>query len=238
MFMLMLVAAGIGFVGIHLLISGTRLRDAIAGAIGEKPYLGLFSLASAVSIVWLAMSYNAASASPSNVVLYDFGRGVRDLGIPLVAIAFLLGVQGLMMPNPTAVGQGASAANDSNIKGVLRITRHPFLWGVTLWSGFHLTVNGDLASVLFFGSLFVVALCGTFSIDAKRRRTLGAAWEAFAAKTSNIPFRAVLQERNSLNLRESFGWRFCVAAAVFLAVLMAHPFLFHASPFPGGWMPG
>jgi len=33
-------------------------------SIGEKPYLGLFSLASAVSIVWLAMSYNAASTSP------------------------------------------------------------------------------------------------------------------------------------------------------------------------------
>jgi uncharacterized membrane protein len=235
--MLMLAAAGLTFIAIHLLISGTRIRDSLTGAIGEGPYLGLFSLASLATIAWLAMSYNAAQKSAADPVLYDLGGSIRDLGIPIIAVAFLLGVQGLMMPNPTAVRQGTSAAKEENIRGVLRITRHPFLWGVILWSGFHLLANGDLASVQFFGSLFVVALAGTFSIDAKRARKLGPAWEVFAAKTSNVPFRAVLEERNSLNLGESFGWSFWVAAAVFLAVLMAHPYLFHASPFPGGWMP-
>jgi uncharacterized membrane protein len=235
--MVMLVAAGLAFIAIHLLISGTRFRDTLTGAWGEGPYLALFSAVSLVTLVGLALSYNAAAISPANRVLYDLGGGVRDLGIPVIAIAFLLGVQGLMMPNPTAVRQGASAARQENIRGVLRITRHPFLWGVVLWSAFHILANGDLASVLFFGSLFVVALSGTYSIDAKRARKLGKTWEAFAAKTSNVPFRAVLEERNSLKFSESFGWRFWVAAAVFLAVLTAHPYLFHASPFPGGWMP-
>jgi len=232
--MVTLIAAAIVFIAIHLLISGTGIRDGIAGVIGEGPYLGLFSLASLVTIVWLAMSYNAAEMSPANRVLYDFGRGVRDLGIIVVALAFVLGVQGLLTPNPTSVRQEAAAAKDDTIKGVLRITRHPFLWGVVLWSGFHLLANGDLASVIFFGTFLVVAFFGTFSIDAKRRRKMGAAWVSFAAKTSNVPFGAVISGRNRLNIGESLGWRFWAAAAAFVIVLFAHPYLFHASAFPNG----
>jgi len=51
--MVMLLAAAILFLAIHFLISGTRLRDAITGVIGESPYLGLFSLASLGAIGWL-----------------------------------------------------------------------------------------------------------------------------------------------------------------------------------------
>jgi uncharacterized membrane protein len=235
--MVMLLAAAIAFLAIHLIVSGTRLRDGIVGAIGEGPYLGLFSLASLATIAWLVISYNAASASPENAVLYDFGRGIRDLGIIVIALAFLLGIQGFLIPNPTSVQQGAAAAKEANIKGVLRITRHPFLWGVVIWSAFHVLANGDLASVIFFGTFLAVAFLGTFSIDAKRERKLGNVWEGFAAKTSNVPFGAVISGRNSLKFGESLGWRFWIAAAVFLAVLFAHPYLFHASPFPNGWTP-
>jgi uncharacterized membrane protein len=235
--MVMLVAAGIAFLAIHLVISGTRVRDGIVNAIGEGPYLGLFSLASLATIAWLVISYNAAELSPANRMLYDLGRGVRDMGILVIAVAFLLGLQGLLMPNPTSVQQGAAAAKEANIKGVLRITRHPFLWGVVIWSAFHVLANGDLASVIFFGTFLAVAFFGTFSIDAKRKRKLGSIWEGFAAKTSNVPFGAVLSGRNSLKFGESLGWRFWLAAALFLAVLFAHPYLFHASPFPNGWIP-
>jgi uncharacterized membrane protein len=119
----------------------------------------------------------------------------------------------------------------------LRITRHPFLWGVAIWSAFHLSANGDEASVIFFGTFFVLSILGTFSIDAKRRRKMGVAWAAFAAKTSNIPFAAAITGRNSLKLGESFGWRFWVAALLFVTVLFAHAHIFGVSPFPGGVVP-
>src|ERR1044071_6535604 len=99
--MTLLIAAAAAFLALHLLVSGTRLRDAIVGAIGERPYLGLFSAASLGLIVWLVMAYNAAQAGPGNRILYDLGH-VQDLGIPVVALAFLLGVQGLLVRNPTA----------------------------------------------------------------------------------------------------------------------------------------
>jgi uncharacterized membrane protein len=235
--MLMLETAAAVFLGIHLLIAGTRARDAITGVIGERVYLALFSLASLAAIAWLALSYNTAQAGPDNRQLYDLGRGVHDLGIPIVAIAFWLGVQGLFMANPTSVQQEAAATKEGTVHGVLRITRHPFLWGVILWSAFHLAANGDEASVVLFGTFLLLALFGTFSIDAKRRRKMGAAWENFASKTSNIPFGAVILRRNALNLSESFGWRFWVALIVFVAVLVAHARIFGVSPFPGGYVP-
>lgn len=234
--MTMLIAAAAVFLGIHLLIAGTRVRDAINSVIGEGPYLGLFSLASLGAIVWLAMSYGVAQRG-DDPQLYDLGPGVKHLGIPIVALAFLLGIQGLFMPNPTSLRQEGAATRPNTIKGVLRITRHPFLWGVAIWSAFHLTANGDEASVIFFGSFFVLAILGTFSIDAKRRRKMGEAWIAFAAKTSNIPFGAVVSGRNNLKLGESFGWRFWVAALLFVGVLFAHAHIFGVSPFPGGVVP-
>jgi len=225
------------FLAIHLLVSGTRLRDGIVSVIGEGVYAALFSIASLGALVWLVISYNAAQKSGPDPLLYDLGVGVRHVGIPLVALAFFIGVQGLFMPNPASIRQEAAAGREGTIKGVLRITRHPFLWGVAIWSAFHLAANGDQASVVLFGTLFLVAFLGTFSIDAKRKRKMGAAWGSFTAKTSNIPFAAVLSGRTSLRLGESFGWRFWITVAIFLVFLFAHARVIGVSPFPGGWRP-
>lgn len=230
-----LVAAALVFLAIHLLIAGTRVRDVISGAIGEGPYLGLFSLASLGVIVWLAIAYRAADVSADNQNLFNLGQGVRDLAIPAVLIAFLIGVPGLMTPNPTSVGQTATAAKEETVRGILRVTRHPFLWGVAIWSLFHLSANGDLASIIFFGTFLALSVLGTFSIDAKRRRKMGDGWNAFANRTSNIPFGAIVSGRNSFKLGEYLDWRFLTAVAIFVAVLFAHARIFGVSPFPGGW---
>lgn len=235
--MTMLYAAAAVFLAIHLLISGTRIRDGIVATIGEGPYLGAFSLASVGVIAWLAMSYNAASISEQNTLLYDLGPGARDAGILAVLIAFLIGVPGLMMPNPTSVKQEGAAAKDDTVRGVLRITRHPFLWGVAIWAAFHLAANGDLASVVLFGSLFALSMLGTYSIDAKRKRKLGAEWNIFASKTSNIPFGAILAGRTKFKPGEYFDWRFFLALLIFVAVLFGHAYALGVSPFPNGWVP-
>jgi uncharacterized membrane protein len=238
--MQMLVAAAAAFLAIHLIVSGTRLRDAITGTIGENAYLGLFSLASVGVIAWLAISYNAANAtlgSGNDPVLYTPGIGLRHLALPIVLLAFLIGVPGLLTANPTSVRQEGAAAKEETVRGILRVTRHPFLWGVAIWSAFHLAANGDEASIVLFGTLFVTALLGTFSIDAKRKRKLGASWTGFAARTSNIPFGAILARRNSFKASEYFDWRFLAAIVIFSAILVSHARLFGVSPFPNGWRP-
>ena len=69
---------------------------------------------------------------------------------------------------------------------------------MVLWAIGHIVANGDVASLLFFGSLGALSLWGSFLIDAKKARTMGADWTAFAAATSNVPFLAIAQSRNRL----------------------------------------
>jgi uncharacterized membrane protein len=112
---------------------------------------------------------------------------------------------------------------------VLRITRHPFLWGVALWGLCHVLVNPDPAALLFFGAFLLLALLGPHSIDAKRGRKHGESWSRFAAATSNVPFAAIAAGRNHLALRELGLWRIGLGLVLYLAFLMLHPMLFGAS---------
>ena len=196
----------------------------------------MFSLASLSGIIWLALSYNTLSAQGSSV-LWELGQGVKHLGIVVVAIAFLLGVTGLLTPSPTSIGMEGRASREDAVQGVLRVTRHPFLWAVALWAAFHLAANGDVASVIFFGTFLLLAVLGTYSIDAKRARTMGEAWQGFARRTSNIPFAAIAGGRNTFELGELLSYRLAVAVLAFVAMLFVHARLFSASPFLGGWVP-
>lgn len=234
--MTMLIAAAIAWLVLHFVVSGTRVRDVLTGILGEQAYLGLYSLASLGGIVWLAMSYNAA-VSEGLVPLWDLGPGVSHLGLIVVAFAFVFGLPGVLMPSPTGVAQGGLADRPDLARGVLRITRHPFLWSVALWAGFHLAANGDQASAIFFGTWLILSVGGTFSIDAKRARALGPKWEPFARATSNIPFAAILAGRQKLVVSELVTWRQGVALVLFAGAALAHHWLFGVSPFPGGWVP-
>jgi uncharacterized membrane protein len=79
----------------------------------------------------------------------------------------------------------------------------------------------------------VLAIFGTVSIDAKRRRALGEKWDAFAARTSAIPFAAIVQGRQSLKIGEIGWWRLALAVIVWAALVWVHPYAFGASPLPG-----
>jgi uncharacterized membrane protein len=135
-------------------------------------------------------------------------------------------------PNPTAVGGEALLAEKEAAKGIQRITRHRFLWGIAFWSSTHLILNGDFASLVFFGSLLLVAIGGTFSIDEKRRKALGEAWDRFAGITSNLPFLAVIQGRNSFQISEIGWWPAVLAVMLYGLILHFHRTLFGGSPLP------
>lgn len=228
--MTQLIAAAAFFLLIHLVVSGTRLRSSITGAIGEGPYMGLFSLASLAGIVWLGFAYAQARGSPDDVDYWALSATTRWIAVTLAALGFLFVVPGLMTRNPTSVRQEGSLADPDVAKGMLRITRHPFLWGVAFWAGAHLLANGDMASIILFASLLFLALIGPPSIDAKRARALGEQWAPFKARTSNIPFAAILAGRQSLKLGEIGAVKLVVAVAVFGAVLWIHPKLFGVYP--------
>jgi uncharacterized membrane protein len=154
------------------------------------------------------------------------------LQIPLQLLASLLVVAGVTPRNPTIAGMGATVSDRSIVRGTLRISRHPFLWGVALFAIAHMLVVPSVAGWGFFGTLLVLALTGTLSIDAKRHRALGDDWKAFATATSNVPFLAIATGRQHLKLGEIGWWRPLVAVTLYALLVLVHPYLFGASAIP------
>jgi len=220
-----LIAASAYFLLIHFAVSGTRWRDTLVARLGEGPYRGMFSLASVIGLVWMIYAYRQAPL----LELWGPLPGLRPLAFALVFITFLFVGIGLATPSPTGVGMESRLAHGADSgRGMVRITRHPFLWGVALWALVHLIVNGDLASFVLFGSLLGLALGGTAAIDAKRRRLFGERWTAFAQTTSSVPFAAILGGRNNLPaaLREIGIVRPLAAIIAYALVLYFHGWLF------------
>jgi len=227
-----LIAAALFFVLLHLLVSGTRVRDALTGRIGQGPYMGLFSLASVAGLVWLGFAFAQSRTEPWNAAYWNLTPATLHIQLGLQLLAMLLIVPGLTTPNPTSVRQEGALERPDVVKGMLRITRHPFLWGVAIWALGHLLVNGDRASIVLFGAMFALAVFGTSSIDAKRKRALGPTWDAFAAQTSNAPFGAILSGRQTLSLGEVGWWRIVLAVVVWAALAWGHPYLFGVPALP------
>jgi uncharacterized membrane protein len=209
----------------HFGISSTSLRPILVERLGERPYRGFYSLVSFAAVAWLIVAYRHADV----VVLWTAPGPVKLAALPVVLLAFLLVIVGLTTPNPTTVGAEALFDRPNVARGILRITRNPFLWGTALWALAHIAVTGDLASFLFFGSIGALGLVGASLLDAKKARQHGERWQGFAADTSNLPFRAILEGRQELALAEIGAWRIALAVALFVIVLLAHPRLFGVS---------
>jgi uncharacterized membrane protein len=214
-----LIAACAFFLVIHFGVSGTRLRDWLTGKLGERPFRGLFSLASILGIAWMVYAYRHAPLLPT----WGFVVGFRPVAYVLVLIAFGFAVVGILTPSPTQVGM-ESRLDPAAVQGMVRITRHPFLWGVGLWALTHLIVNGDAASLILFGTLLVLAIGGPASIDAKRRRAYPEQWPRFARVTSSVPFAAIARGDNRLGpaWAEIGLWRLLAALVLYAAAFYLH----------------
>ena len=229
--MVELTLAAAVFLVTHFGISSSPLRTALVNWIGEGPYTALYSAIALAAIVWLSRAYNAAPPGPVLWWLPDVGAYAAIVVLPL---ALVLLVGGVSRPNPTAVGGDRLLDTIRPARGALRITRHPVMWAIALWALSHLLANGDLASVVFFGSLAGLALIGTLAIDRKHRRRQGDAFNRFADATSNLPFVAIAARRQSFGkaVVEIGGLRFAAAVALYAVLLHLHQWLFGVSPYP------
>jgi uncharacterized membrane protein len=143
------------FLGIHTLTTLRAARAAAIGRLGEGAYKGLYSLVSLgglVLIIWGFARYRGAGYiqiwNPPSAIFH-----------PIALVLLWLAIVALV----------AAYAPPSRIKSLLR---HPMLVAVKIWAFSHLLVNGDLGSMLLFGSLLAWAVYDRIAV--KRRGDLGA----------------------------------------------------------------
>jgi uncharacterized membrane protein len=227
--MVWLVAASLFLLLSHFGIASSPLRATLARMLGERLYIRLYAVLTLAAFAWLILAYRQAPTR----VLWTAPGWVGLATLLVVPLAFMLIVAGLTTPNPTIVGADQLFARPDLVRGILRVTRNPFLWGIGLFALTHVAATGDLASVLFFGTLGALGLAGAPLLDAKKAKQHRAAWPAFAAATSNLPFLAIVQGRQRLVLREIGLWRIALALGLFVLLLSVHRWAFGTAPLAG-----
>jgi uncharacterized membrane protein len=141
------------FLGVHVLTTLRGLRASFVNAMGEGAYKIVYSLASLAGlalIVWGFADYRAT--------------GWIDVWTPPTAFKHITAA--LMLPAVILVVA-------SYIRGRIYTTlKHPMLAGVKLWAFAHLLANGDLGSIILFGTFLGWAVYDRISL--KHRADAGA----------------------------------------------------------------
>ena len=184
-----LLAFGV-FLASHVLPARPGVKDRIVAMTGRAAYAAIYSTVSLVILAWLIVAAGRAPFVP----LWDmqgWHRWVVNLAMPA---AILLAACAVGAPNPLSFG-GRADGFDPDRPGVAGVARHPALWVLLIWAGAHLLVNGDLAHVILFGVFAGFSILGMWALDKRHQRRLGADWSRLAARTSALPFAALIEGR-------------------------------------------
>jgi len=214
-----------GFVLSHVLMSHP-LRPAMVRAFGVKGFSAVYSIVVLLFFVWMVFAYSTAPY----VALWGDPIWARHLLLLVMMPAVILLVLGLIAPNPTKGPQGAEKLEAGVAVGA--ITRHPMLWAFGLWAAGHMMANGDAAMVIMTGGVLLLALGGAGLIDFKKRKALGPAYAAYMARTSFVPFAAVIGGRARLDWKAIGLWRIGLGIALYFVILFSHGFIIGRSALP------
>lgn len=215
-----LIVASIAFLATHY-IASTPLRAVLIAALG-KAYLALYSLFAFVTLGWMIWAFYHAP------FINLYAVALRPVPLLVMPFALVFIVCGFLSRNPTLVGQERLLKSVDPARGILRVTRHPMMWGFALWAVSHIVARGDAAALIFFGTFGVLALSGTWLIDRRKAAALGADWQHFAAVTSNVPFAAIAGGRTEFKPAEIGWWKILLGLAAYAVLLFMHHSLFGA----------
>lgn len=142
----LLIVGIVVFLGIHSLPAFPHLRERLIGALGENGYKALFSVASILGFVLLIWGYAVAPF----VQVWVPPAWTRWVAIVLMLPAFVFLV---------------AAYVPGRIKAKLK---HPFLVAIKTWALAHLIANGDLASIILFGSFLAYAVYDRIALKGRQ----------------------------------------------------------------------
>ncbi|MDS3859875.1 NnrU family protein [Thermosynechococcaceae cyanobacterium BACA0444] len=112
--------------------------------------------------------------------------------------------------------------------GIIRVTRHPQLWGQVIWCLAHTLWLGTSFTLITSLGLIAHHCFGVWHGDRRLELRYGPAFLAVKERTSVIPFLAILQRRQTFMIQEFFKLAY-VGVAIFIGLLWwAHPWLYRA----------
>lgn len=148
--MTLLILGLLIFLGAHAFVRFRGPRDQMATKLGAQPYRGVFSLISLAGFVLLIYGYGQYRAA-----------GMIPVWTPPTFLSHITLL--LMLPAMILL---VSAYLPGKIKAAVV---HPMLASVKIWALGHLLANGDLGSMLMFGSFLAWALFARIRLGKAER---------------------------------------------------------------------
>ncbi|MBW8640237.1 NnrU family protein [Hoeflea sp. WL0058] len=150
--MFWLIIGLILFLGAHSVrIVAPDFRQRFMESRGDNAWKGLYTLVSLAGLILIIWGFSIARYGP---IIYDPPLWMRYITELLMLFAF--------------ISLAVSSVPAGKLKPALK---HPMLLSVKIWALAHLLANGDLASLLLFGSFLVWAVADR--ISEKRRLKAG-----------------------------------------------------------------
>jgi uncharacterized membrane protein len=193
------------------------LRAPLVRWLGERGFIFLFMAVAVAALVWMSQAWGATAPDAGWVAPFWWW----PIASAITLFASIL-LAGSLVRNPAFPRPGAAPRPTTREPtGVFAITRHPGNWSFMLWALAHLSISTSTRNLLVAGGVLFLAFFGTLAQDAKKSRQLGPIWKDWEARTSFIPFAALLQGR--INWRAANpGWIALVGGLVFWALATSY----------------
>ncbi|MFT5509383.1 MAG: putative membrane protein [Hyphomicrobiaceae bacterium] len=145
------------FFGIHAVPMQLELRNGLIERFGAGAYKIAFSVISIVGFVLIVVGYGKLQVLVGkNPQIWQPPAWTAHITLALMIVSMVLLV---------------AAYVPSNIK---RVVGHPMLSAIKIWAFAHLLTNGDLASIILFGSFLAYAVINRISLKRRPATSSGA----------------------------------------------------------------
>jgi uncharacterized membrane protein len=113
--------------------------------------------------------------------------------------------------------------------GIIRITRHPQMVGQVIWCVAHALWLGTTFMLVTSAGLILHHLFGVWHGDRRLQARYGESFETLKSQTSIVPFLAIFQGRQTLDIKEFLKPAYVGVAVFVLLLWWAHPILIRAT---------
>ncbi|MCB1503896.1 MAG: NnrU family protein [Hyphomicrobiaceae bacterium] len=148
--MIAMIIGLVAFFTIHLIPTSPEMRKGLVDRFGEGPYRIAFSIGSFIALIVIVLGYHKLQVmTGKNPVLWEPPLALRHVTL------------GLMLP---AMWLLVAAYVPSKLRTMVK---HPMLAAVKVWALAHLLANGDMGSIILFGSFLIWAVYDRISVKKR-----------------------------------------------------------------------
>jgi uncharacterized membrane protein len=160
-----LIVGLVVFLGVHVLTSLRERRAKLIERLGVGPYKAVYSLVAIIGFTLIVVGFARYRATGWIDIWYP-PSWTRLVAAVLIWPAFIFVTAAYIRGN------------------IARALKHPMLVGVKLWAAAHLIANGDLGSIILFGSVLAWAVYDRISL--KHRSDPGSLPIPYGGRQSDI----------------------------------------------------